>query len=718
MTYFAVRVIIFTTIIAVSSMQKKQCFLLLGALALGTIFSIVPPLLPVPAANADILGFFSGALSSIAGLFFVLGFGIAAIVGFALAKLAEILLYIIQLGPDKLFASNITYTTGSFIDIGMSITLPLANIIIIFLFLTIAVATILNIRSYSAQTKLLPLIIVAIVINFVPAFMDIVLNAIDVIMKFFLNGMGFGGTDQVLILIEQSISGAMQNIFNIFNFAGSGIVEALLQSTVPALQMGMATVLSWILAISLLGMGLILLFRYPVMWILTILSPIAIACYPIDATKRHIFTPWFSKFTQWAIVGIVASFYLYIGMAFLASVNTIFNSGAGGWYASFSGAGDTFNIDATGKSIGQFLSAILPYWVAELFLLFGFRETCKGFKAASKVTSDIIPDFVKQLGALGIGLGAVALTGGVGAVAGIAGGAAKGAAGKVSQQYNRMATPLGGKVGPIGGSVRTAAPYVQKAGTVAREVYGAAQSTYGTAVGAAQEAQKFAEDTATQIKHAPIAGAMVESSFNGLMASLGKVTGIKPIPNEKQLELFKAMDDNQKVSFLSRTLNRNVKLSAESQLASDGRLMPILEKIHGANYDKIDKELDNLNDTFKNMPEILGKMRINTPQLMRGQSQADRDKFAAGVTADRDKLRSVIKSDLFKSSDARDKNLAISIAENIGKQNDAAFQQILRDGVVVKGLNEAFEEGGALRGQAISRISPTGTQPLQDALKK
>jgi len=265
-------------------MQKKQGFLLLGALALGTIFSAVPPLLPVPAANADTLGFVSGVLSSICGLFFILSYGAIAILGFALAKLAEILLFIIQLRPDKLFASNITYTTGSFIDIGMSVTLPLANIIIIFLFLTIAVATILNIRSYSAQTKLLPLIIVAIVINFVPSFMGLILNVIDVIMRFSLTEWGLGsGPNSYFNWASHQWRNA--KYFSIFNFAGSGVVQALLQSAVPTLQMGMAAVLSWILAVSLLGMGLILLFRYPMMWILTILSPIAVACYPIDATK-------------------------------------------------------------------------------------------------------------------------------------------------------------------------------------------------------------------------------------------------------------------------------------------------------------------------------------------------------------------------------------------------------------------------------------------------
>jgi len=53
------------------------------------------------------------------------------------------------------------------------------------------------------------------------------------------------------------------------------------------------------------------LFRYIALWMLVILSPLALFCYIFPATKK-IWNTWSSQFIQWCFIGIPAAFTIYL----------------------------------------------------------------------------------------------------------------------------------------------------------------------------------------------------------------------------------------------------------------------------------------------------------------------------------------------------------------------------------------------------------------------
>ncbi|MDD5551571.1 MAG: type IV secretion system protein [Candidatus Pacebacteria bacterium] len=69
--------------------------------------------------------------------------------------------------------------------------MPLANMIFILAFVTIAIATILGIEAYGIK-KLLPvLIIMALLVNFAPVFVGLIVDAGNIIVYYFVRGIGF-----------------------------------------------------------------------------------------------------------------------------------------------------------------------------------------------------------------------------------------------------------------------------------------------------------------------------------------------------------------------------------------------------------------------------------------------------------------------------------------------------------------------------------------------
>ena len=189
---------------------------------------------------------------------------------------------------------NIKFTDNPFVNEGWGIIRDLTGILIIIGLIVIALATILRIQSYQMKKTLPVLLIVALLINFTPMLCGLVIDASNFIMEHFLKGGGLA-TAGFLERIGMEIS-------HLYDF----------KDPAETLGKGIAVVgFNIIGGIIFLLYAFLFLFRYIALWMLVILSPLALFCYIFPATKK-MWNMWLSQFLQWCFIGIPATFTIYL----------------------------------------------------------------------------------------------------------------------------------------------------------------------------------------------------------------------------------------------------------------------------------------------------------------------------------------------------------------------------------------------------------------------
>lgn len=227
---------------------------------------------------------------------------------------------------------------------GWGIVRDFANMFIVLGFVVVGIATILRIREYEAQKLLLPLILVALLINFSPLICGIIIDATNIMMSYFLSGTNVGGVATSSMVITAPFSNIVNNPVigaTLSSMYSQGLWDQYVNLAFSyAIFAGIAAMIFFIY-------GLLLLFRYVALMCLVILSPLAFVCYVFPATKS-IFNKWWDQFMQWAIIGVPTAFFIYLG-------GHIFNS---------------FNNQSSQTIVSS--PGMLGFWVPTAFLLFGY----------------------------------------------------------------------------------------------------------------------------------------------------------------------------------------------------------------------------------------------------------------------------------------------------------------------------------------------------------
>lgn len=189
---------------------------------------------------------------------------------------------------------------------GWTVVRDFANMFIVLGFVVIGISTILRIREYEAQKLLPTLIIVALLINFSLLICGIIIDGTNITMNYFLSGpinVGAGGVTNPITKAVTSDS-IYKNIDRYLNPASINWKAFAAIVASASLYAGIAAMLFIIYA-------MLFLFRYVALMCLVILSPLAFVCYVFPATKP-IWNKWWSQFTQWAIMGIPATFFIWL----------------------------------------------------------------------------------------------------------------------------------------------------------------------------------------------------------------------------------------------------------------------------------------------------------------------------------------------------------------------------------------------------------------------
>jgi len=229
-----------------------------------------------------IKGFFNAL---IAGMF-----AIAMAIAGAFMGIAQSLLSMV-VSPTFI---NVPFTSNPFVDEGLKITKDLANIVIVIGLVVIALSTILRISSYQMKKTLPLLLIVALLINFMPMFCGIAIDASNIVMNHFLKAGGL------------LTSGLVSTL-------GTDTAWAWLSEDPVVVFARGTSVLGFHIFAGLIFLlfAMLFLFRYVALWMLIILSPLALFCIIFPNTKK-MWDMWLSQFIQWCFIGIPIAFTIHL----------------------------------------------------------------------------------------------------------------------------------------------------------------------------------------------------------------------------------------------------------------------------------------------------------------------------------------------------------------------------------------------------------------------
>lgn len=327
--------------------KKTRNGLLIGAVLFFISLGIAIPLFPAQAFWAEIGQTFYN-------IFFGTIFQILAIIGNVFLGIAAGLMSWV-ISPDFTSLSYTNPAGNPILQIGWSLTRDLANAGIILVLVVIGLATILRLEEYHVKKTLPKLIIIALLINFTPVIIGLIVDAGNILMNFFISDLT--GWD--------SFSRALE--------AQWGLIVKITTTTKPWEDNGLVGASLGMAAFGFFG-GLILFvysilfaMRYVAIWILVIISPVAFLAYILPATKS-LFNQWWNQLLQWSFIGAIAGFFLYLSN-YIIYLTNCYNG------IITCDAADKINIinKNPGAAIGGgSIDQLLPYFIVISFLYIGF----------------------------------------------------------------------------------------------------------------------------------------------------------------------------------------------------------------------------------------------------------------------------------------------------------------------------------------------------------
>ena len=339
------------------SRQTKKSLILLSFIVLSSLFFFQ---LAQAEGGEGPGGLMSGAETEttvsgkglLALMFAPLGNAIIALITIIL----QVLLLVAQISLDIAVGLLIWITHPDFISLsytnpagnpllatGWTLVRNLTNMGFVISFAFIGLATALRIKEYQAQKILLPLILMALLVNFTPVILGVIVDASNILMNF---------------LLGEVVS--LQFIADMWRTQGNIVLEqlrALIGDTINYQPLAATIALiifagttSFIIALY----ALLFLFRYVAIWILVILSPLAFFSYVLPATRK-IWQQWWNQFLQWCFIGVTMAFFLYLGNHLLAAATE----------------GEITGILPSSEEAGGLIETLLPYGMVIVLLIYG-----------------------------------------------------------------------------------------------------------------------------------------------------------------------------------------------------------------------------------------------------------------------------------------------------------------------------------------------------------
>jgi len=193
---------------------------------------------------------------------------------------------------DELIPYSKTRMDNPVVAAGWPLVRNLANILIFLGILYAGLATALDIGGFTLKQALIKLIAVALLVNFTPVIVGLIVDAGDIATNYFI-GTGTSGT----AILADHFRGA----FSEFNGA---------EDIIPAIvYFGAALTAAFIIFI----FGLLYLLRHLVIWLLVIVSPLVFVAWALPIQKMKSYAKqWWDQLFGWVFLGVPAGFVLFL----------------------------------------------------------------------------------------------------------------------------------------------------------------------------------------------------------------------------------------------------------------------------------------------------------------------------------------------------------------------------------------------------------------------
>ena len=200
---------------------------------------------------------------------------------------------------------------------GWVLVRDLCNMFFVIILLIIAFATILGQDKYSAKNMLPKLVLAAVLINFSKLICGLTIDFANVVMLTFVNAFSAIGAGNILNIL---------GIEKITRLRGDGDVTNA--TLVTSYIFGLLYVI--IATVVVASMVAMLVIRVVMIWILTVLSPLAFFLQAVPGKGASYASQWWDEWTKNLLVGPILAFFLWLSFAALQSgTNPIEVSDAG-----------------------------------------------------------------------------------------------------------------------------------------------------------------------------------------------------------------------------------------------------------------------------------------------------------------------------------------------------------------------------------------------------
>jgi hypothetical protein len=316
-------------------------------------------------------------------------------------------------------------------------TRDFADMFLLLILVFIGLATILKIKEYEVRKLLPALVIVALLINFSPVLVGLMVDLGNIVAKFFIDAAGEVNN---LGTIASTFVNYMQQNLNVFTMDGAfiqrlfGVYEGTgnyAAQMAGILAYGIILCAFYIYATGVYIMVAILfIYRVVWLWILTILAPIAFLFSILPATQKVYmlgWRDWIGHLFQWVILGIPIGFFLWLSnwvmkTAGQAQVSGLFNTaGLSANLGNTISNGDIAKVGYLGDGLAALIGNILAPLIAIIILQMGVKFAKKMAPEAALKMVESIEKLGKMaatgalvavtMGGAGAALGARALSG-------------------------------------------------------------------------------------------------------------------------------------------------------------------------------------------------------------------------------------------------------------------------------------------------------------------
>ncbi len=339
--------------LAPKKLSKKKGLVLAILILCGTLI-----LVPVASVQAGVL---SSILNTIStgllgpGVMLSLSAILHLFLGLSYALMC-LLSEVLEWALGNPFTYSLTNPGGNtVINIGWTVLRDLSNMLFVMGLAYIGLATALNLGGFNTKKTFGRLIVAALLINFTPVICGVIVDATNILMKFFTAEVGNNFNAFSIMYADKGGWKEVVQEAARDSFTTAGLIKIFCSFFYTSLVSGIFFIFIFLL-----------LARNIAIWLLVIFSPLAFFCWIFDATKKH-FNRWWKEFLNWSFIGVFTGFVLYLSAVFLNAFKK----------------GDLTNTTVFSADFNVF-TQLMPYLIICLFMGFAYIQVLKSSAMGSQ----------------------------------------------------------------------------------------------------------------------------------------------------------------------------------------------------------------------------------------------------------------------------------------------------------------------------------------------